>query len=395
VISDGRQEEDSPASHALDSHTGTLAKTYGGWGEDASSIWDGATKTLTARVINSDTSATDLIVATANVTSGLSLPIYVFAGSTSDTSSGGGDFQAFAGNGWYGGSLVFAGGSSDVGTGGNGGNCEFYPGISLTGGANGFTTFYSGLFGGTPVISIYDDTVSSYFSLFSATGIDGTDTPTKLSDAIRILGNMGACIGDGTGVDKFGDVAGGNYSEFEADGTLRFYGNATVWQDIDFPIIIRTTGANIPTLVTLQGNVTAPQWSVNDFSVCEAQELVHAWKEGSQVQWHVHFVTNGLDATNRYVNFEVEWFWVNPNGTLSATITSSGDTLIPANTPTKTMLIRQVTVATFAGVIGGHVYARLRRIASIGTAPTGDPWCSMLQLHIECDTVGSRQISTK
>jgi hypothetical protein len=198
-----------------------------------------------------------------------------------------------------------------------------------------------------------------------------------------------------TGAAKFGDVAGGNYAEFESDGTLRFYGNATIWQDIDFPIIIRTTGANIPVLTTLQGNVTAPQWAVNDFSVCEAQELVHAWKEGSEVQWHIHFVTNGLDATDRYVNFEVEWFWVNPNGTLSATITSSGDLLIPESTATKTMLIRQVSVATFAGVIGGHVYARLRRIASTGMAPTNNPWCSMLQLHIECDTVGSRERTTK
>ncbi len=194
---------------------------------------------------------------------------------------------------------------------------------------------------------------------------------------------------------KFGDVAGGDYSEFEADGTLRFYGDATIWQDVDFPIIIRTTGANIPTLTTLQGNVTAPQWSVNDFSVCEAQELIHAWKEGSEVQWHVHFVTNGLDATNRYVNFEVEWFWVNPNGTLSATVTSAGDLLIPANTATKTMLIRQVAVATFAGKIGGHVYARLRRIASTGAAPTNSPWCSMLQMHVECDTLGSRLTTSK
>jgi hypothetical protein len=95
------------------------------------------------------------------------------------------------------------------------------------------------------------------------------------------------------------------------------------------------------------------------------------------------------------VNFEVEWFWVNPNGTLSATVTSAGDLLIPANTATKTMLIRQVAVATFAGKIGGHVYARLRRIASTGAAPTGNPWCSMLQMHVECDTLGSRLISTK
>ena len=47
------------------------------------------------------------------------------------------------------------------------------------------------------------------------------------------------------------------------------------------------------------------------------------------------------------------------------------------------------------GGIGGHVFARLRRIASTGTAPTANPWCGMLQMHIQCDTMGSRQISSK
>lgn len=194
---------------------------------------------------------------------------------------------------------------------------------------------------------------------------------------------------------RFGDVAGGNYSEFESDGTLVFKGTATTWQDIDFPIIIRTTGSNIPTLTTLQGNVTAPRWNVNDFSVCEGQELVHQWKEGSEIQWHVHMVTNGLDATERFVKWEIEWFWASPNGVISSTITDTAEVSIPANTPNKTMIIRQIALSTIGATIGGHIWARLRRIASTGAAPTNSPWCSMLQIHIECDTVGSRDRTTK
>jgi len=30
------------------------------------------------------------------------------------------------------------------------------------------------------------------------------------------------------------------------------------WVDVDFPILIRTTGAGIPTLATINGNITAP-----------------------------------------------------------------------------------------------------------------------------------------
>lgn len=187
-----------------------------------------------------------------------------------------------------------------------------------------------------------------------------------------------------------------DYSEFEADGTLKFNGDATVWIDIDFPIIIRSTGAAIPTLEVLQGNIQAPQWQVNDFNVCEGQELVHKWKEGSEVYWHLHMITNGVDAVDKFVRWEVEYFWVNVSGQLSGTSTITHEHTIPANTPSTTMQI--VSIGSFVptdGRIGGHVFARLKRIGSVGAAPSRNPWCTMLQLHIECDTVGSRSIGTK
>ena len=168
------------------------------------------------------------------------------------------------------------------------------------------------------------------------------------------------------------------------------------WVDVDFPIIIRTTGPNIPTLVALQGNITAPQWQVNDYNVCEGQELVHLWQEGTDGYWHCHLVTNGTDVTDRYVNFEVEYCYADVNGVLSASSTvTSGDVLIPANTPSKTHLVISIAQVNLPLKIAAHVWPRLRRIASTGTAPTNNPWCTMLQMHIQCDTVGSHEIMTK
>ena len=198
-----------------------------------------------------------------------------------------------------------------------------------------------------------------------------------------------------TGLPKFGSAT--DYTGFEADGTMVAIGLARTWVDIDFPILIRTTGANIPTLQTLKGNITVPRWSVNDFNVCEGQELIHAWLEGSTIYWHVHVISNGLDATNRYLRFEIEWVFANIGDVLSATITdTSVDLLIPANTTDRTHLIFSIANRLMTGNrIGTHVYARLRRVAAVGAAPTNDPFCSMLQLHVETDTTGSRQIATK
>ena len=206
-------------------------------------------------------------------------------------------------------------------------------------------------------------------------------------------------------LDSNGDTDGALYLggttngiKINKGGELTLLGTATVWKDIDFPILIRTTGAGIPTLVAINGNLTAPQWAVNDFNMCESQEFIHEWKEASEVFWHCHLTTNGLDTTNRYVRFEIEYGYVDPNGvwTFPATI-DTGDLLIPANTPNETMFILSLGSFTPAAgtSIGGHVLARLKRIASTGTAPTNNPWVPMLQLHVECDTFGSRTISAK
>ena len=168
------------------------------------------------------------------------------------------------------------------------------------------------------------------------------------------------------------------------------------WVDVDFPILIRTAGPNIPTLTAINGNLTMPQWQVNDFNVCESQEMIHSWKEGSEVFWHLHLTTNGLDATNRFVRFELEYGYCDVNGqwVFPAVITTP-DILIPANTPNETMMIMSLGTFTPPIKIGGHVVARLRRIASVGAAPTNNPWIPMLQLHIQLDTLGSRNIGSK
>jgi len=172
--------------------------------------------------------------------------------------------------------------------------------------------------------------------------------------------------------------------------------NIDSWTDIDFPIIIRTTGPNIPTLQTLNGNITMPQWAVNAFNVCESQEFVHGWKEGTAVFWHLHLTTNGVDATDRFVRFTVEYGYVDVMGQwVFPAVLNSGDILIPANTPTRTMMIMPLGSFTPPIKIGGHSVARLVRVASVGAAPTNNPWIPMLQQHIQLDTIGSRTIGAK
>jgi hypothetical protein len=170
----------------------------------------------------------------------------------------------------------------------------------------------------------------------------------------------------------------------------------TVWVDIDSPILIRTTGVGIPTLATFNGNLTMPQWAVNDFNQCESQEFIHEWKEGSACYWHLHLNTNGLDATDRYVKFELEYAYSVAGVWTFPAVVTTDDILIPANTADKTQIIMSLGNFTPTNAkIGDHCVARLKRVAAAGTAPTNNPWIPMLQMHVQKDTIGSRQMTAK
>jgi hypothetical protein len=112
----------------------------------------------------------------------------------------------------------------------------------------------------------------------------------------------------------------------------------------------------------------------------------------------LHLTKNGANlGNNSFVRFEVEFGYVNINDVwVFPAVMNSGDILIPGSALDKTMLIVPIGSFTPTGIkIGGHVVARLRRIASTGTAPDNNPWVPMLQLHIENDTMGSREMTTK
>ena len=174
------------------------------------------------------------------------------------------------------------------------------------------------------------------------------------------------------------------------------------WQDVDFPIVARTAKVGQPTPVaisTIDGDdIVAPSWAINDYSMCEGSELVHHWKEESPLHWHIHLITNGEEAQDKYVKFQIKWAIAVSGGTLTpqTTITSE-ELLIPANTADKTHIIYPIgTSDELTGYrIGSQIYPRLQRIAATGTAPSGDPWITMLQAHILCDSLGSRNITSK
>jgi hypothetical protein len=196
-----------------------------------------------------------------------------------------------------------------------------------------------------------------------------------------------------------------NYTEFEADGTLKMNGDATVWNDWNLSRdFTPTTGAGVPARNALIGNIVKDQFAVNDALQYMSSELLHDWKEGSDLQVHVHWATGGLnDATVRGVKWEIEYTVCNPLESsvaptaYTATLTQSNEFSIPAAQPDRTH--RVSTIYTIPGStlkIGAQLLMRLKRIASVtNPAPANDPFVISFGVHFEADTLGSRTVMSK
>jgi hypothetical protein len=204
------------------------------------------------------------------------------------------------------------------------------------------------------------------------------------------------------GTDGNIDTSINNASDLQiqcgTDKTLEL--QETVYDDLFTPFdSARVPASNAPNWEGFQGNLNAYTFAANDFLEMTS-ELLHGYQEGSDVEIHVHWATNGVDAGNTGVKWEVEYTIANA-GTAEdyqfpATTTISAEQAIPANTPDLTNRVLTVGTITGASLLMGAVFkGRIRRIAAAATAPAADPFGLNLGLHYEINTMGSRQRYTK
>jgi len=95
-----------------------------------------------------------------------------------------------------------------------------------------------------------------------------------------------------------------------------------------------------------------------------------------------------------FLRFQFEYLAANFNGVMAGTTVGAVDLLIPANTPDRTHLILDIGDYTTLN-IGSQIVGRFSRVASVGAAPTNNPFVLKLQIHAEKDSIGSNLITTK
>jgi hypothetical protein len=208
---------------------------------------------------------------------------------------------------------------------------------------------------------------------------------------------------DNAGVTKIGDIAGGNDTKIEADGTLMFEGDAEVWDDLRVSMDEGDHGAELD---DMPGVSNGPQiwyfrYDEKVDAMCFVVQMPHSWKEGSTIYPHVHWTPKATLSGTVEWNFEYSWQNYNsttpiafPGITTNSIVSEAG---LVTGTHHKTSL-----TASNAGIDGTNMKISSLLICRIwrNSSTTGDTYNDdagllSFDIHFQIDTVGSRGTFSK
>lgn len=195
-------------------------------------------------------------------------------------------------------------------------------------------------------------------------------------------GNIVKIAGDGT-----------NIAKCEADGTLVFEGDATVWDDLRVPVSsIKRLGNSDPDWETfLNGTYGLAFSNTVDQEVFFVVQIPHSWKLGSDLHPHVHWSPSNTNTGS--VTWKLEYTIADITGTFGATstlsVTDAGD-----GTAYKHQLADlgdiDMSGYTDSGDVSIILVCRLYRDVDDGDDYNADAFLHEIDFHFEKDMLGSR-----
>jgi hypothetical protein len=187
-----------------------------------------------------------------------------------------------------------------------------------------------------------------------------------------------------------------DYLEVEADGTARFNGNATYWDDLIGGIAAAVTSGPGVTLTNAEQSLAFVKTAdLSDYAWL-AFQIEHRWKAGSTVFPHLHWTQTAAGVPNWLIQYR----WQR-QGQAKTTAWSNYKCNTPVFTYTSGTLNQicygaGITPPTGYGLSDILQVRLLRDTANTSTLFTGaDPLdataeVTAFDVHIECDTLGSR-----
>lgn len=192
-----------------------------------------------------------------------------------------------------------------------------------------------------------------------------------------------------------------NGVKIEKGGEISLLGDATVWNDSMIPATSFRTGGTGLTFAQFIGNIWMHRFDIGDIFYVQIQ-LPHGLKENTIIYPHLHLAVNSaIGATSYNVEVTTEQSWVNVGYPFpSPTVVSSGLLHSFQNMPQyqhDIMSLSSITPTTNQGGISSYVIYKVERVTPSVQAlnPATSLFVLGMDIHYECDTIGSKIATAK
>lgn len=252
-------------------------------------------------------------------------------------------------------------------------------------------------------IMFFRTTNTSGDSTFTIYPGDGTTNP---SHTLTGGADVDFCIDGGT--LTVGGVT--NYAAL-SDVGLYLNGTATMWDDLRVSALaVKVPASGNPTFAKFKDNGAASQgvflyWfdPTSEQEVYFAAQMPHHWKEGSDIEAHVHWVSaDTAPGSGTDVCWGLEYTWANIDGTFGNTTIIYGDEQSNGSGETITVDKHYLTeIGTITGsgkTLSSMLVCRLFRDAGgVGGTDDYDDDAGLMEIdfHYEIDSLGSKEEYTK
>jgi hypothetical protein len=192
---------------------------------------------------------------------------------------------------------------------------------------------------------------------------------------------------------QVGDIANGNYTESESDGTVVFHGNATVFEDENFSATVTAVGANAPALMNWDDSSVQVPYFTHTLTkeLNMLKEYRHAGVVQGTISIHAHLKPTTADAGT--MKFYVEYYIKHGTSTRE-TATLSAEVATNSAAWDDVRLTFPDLQSNLLGP-GCQIGMRLYRLSTDPGTYTHPVAISTWGYHMELDMVGSHTISTK
>jgi hypothetical protein len=194
--------------------------------------------------------------------------------------------------------------------------------------------------------------------------------------------------------NKFGDTSGGNYTEFESDGTVELHGDATTWDDLSAPLNTERQGAGgKPDYDFTNLGLLFPQNDDTEIAYLVIQ-MQHQKLMDSDIKLHVHYIQDVAAQPT----FKIDYRFYNNNGTVpgSWTTISTADGSKGFFSWSSGSLLQIATFPAVSAPANETVSANLDiKLYRDDNDVTGDVLAKYVDLHYQIDSFGSREEYTK